>query len=78
MGWTIVGGLVFVGSQAWEWYHFIHGTAEGALETIVSFTHDGILYPAGTIIHEVSSLHGTIFCQNIYLADTVDCRLRQI
>ena len=22
---TIVGGLIFVGSQAWEWYHFILG-----------------------------------------------------
>lgn len=30
MFWTIIGGLIFVGSQAWEWYHFIHGTAEGA------------------------------------------------
>src|SRR5262245_53812163 len=23
LGWTIVGGLMFLGSQAWEWYHFI-------------------------------------------------------
>jgi cytochrome c oxidase subunit 3 len=30
MVWTIVGGLIFVGSQAWEWYHFIHGTPHGA------------------------------------------------
>lgn len=27
---TIIGGLTFVGSQAWEWYHFIHGTPQGA------------------------------------------------
>ncbi|MBP9151353.1 MAG: cytochrome c oxidase subunit 3 [Flavobacteriales bacterium] len=27
---TIIGGAVFVGSQAWEWYHFIHGTKHGA------------------------------------------------
>ena len=26
LGWTIVGGFFFVGSQAWEWYHFIHGS----------------------------------------------------
>lgn len=32
MGLTIVGGLIFVGSQAWEWYHFIHGTEAGAVE----------------------------------------------
>lgn len=31
LGLTIVGGLIFVGSQAWEWYHFIHGTDAGAL-----------------------------------------------
>ena len=27
---TVVGGLIFVGSQAWEWYHFIHGSEKGA------------------------------------------------
>lgn len=26
MLWTILGGLTFLGSQAWEWSHFIHGT----------------------------------------------------
>jgi cytochrome c oxidase subunit 3 len=31
MFWTIVGGLIFVGSQAWEWAHFIHGTEIGAV-----------------------------------------------
>ncbi len=29
---TIIGGLVFVGSQAWEWKNFIHGEY-GAIET---------------------------------------------
>ncbi|MFT5953577.1 MAG: cytochrome c oxidase subunit 3 [Cyclobacteriaceae bacterium] len=29
MLWTIVGGLVFLGCQAWEWSHFISGTDEG-------------------------------------------------
>lgn len=27
---TIIGGFMFLGSQAWEWYHFIHGTEQGA------------------------------------------------
>lgn len=27
---TILGGAIFLGSQAWEWYHFIHGTEHGA------------------------------------------------
>ena len=29
---TIIGGLFFVGSQAWEWYHFIHGSEFGKVE----------------------------------------------
>jgi len=36
MFWTIVGGATFVGSQAWEWYHFIHGTDTGALRHVWS------------------------------------------
>ena len=31
MLWTILGGMVFLGCQAWEWSHFIHGTDEGTL-----------------------------------------------
>ncbi len=27
---TIVGGLMFLGSQAWEWFHFIKGSENGA------------------------------------------------
>jgi cytochrome c oxidase subunit 3 len=34
MFWTIIGGLAFVGSQAWEWYHFIVGTETGALRNV--------------------------------------------
>jgi cytochrome c oxidase subunit III len=29
--WTIIGGVTFLGCQAWEWSHFIHGTDEGIL-----------------------------------------------
>ncbi len=29
MGWTIIGGAVFLGCQAWEWTHFIIGTGGG-------------------------------------------------
>ncbi|MEX2484802.1 MAG: cytochrome c oxidase subunit 3 [Brumimicrobium sp.] len=28
---TIIGGFFFVGSQAWEWSHFIHGTKFGSV-----------------------------------------------
>ena len=31
MIWTIIGGITFLGSQAWEWGHFIHGD-KGAIE----------------------------------------------
>jgi cytochrome c oxidase subunit 3 len=31
--WTVIGGVFFVGSQAWEWYHFIHGSHYGAILT---------------------------------------------
>ena len=34
MFWTIIGGAAFVGSQAWEWYHFITGTDTGALRNV--------------------------------------------
>ena len=64
LGWTIVGGMIFVGSQAWEWYHFIHGsagyviTAEGEqawLTEDISHAHDlnevanfGLVFNRGT------------------------------
>jgi cytochrome c oxidase subunit 3 len=30
MLWTILGGLTFLGCQAWEWTHFIHGSHHGS------------------------------------------------
>lgn len=32
---TIIGGAIFLGSQAWEWYHFIHGTEHGAIRSVL-------------------------------------------
>lgn len=34
MLWTLIGGLTFLGCQAWEWSHFIHGTAEGTMNAM--------------------------------------------
>ncbi|MAB94588.1 MAG: cytochrome oxidase subunit III [Flavobacteriales bacterium] len=34
---TIVGGIMFLGSQAWEWGHFIHGD-KGGVETNIEYT----------------------------------------
>ena len=31
MLWTIIGGFTFLGCQAWEWAHFIHGTDSGTV-----------------------------------------------
>ena len=31
---TIIGGAIFISSQAWEWYHFIVGTDHGALRSV--------------------------------------------
>jgi len=32
MALTIIGGLIFLGSQAWEWTHFIEGENGGAIQ----------------------------------------------
>ena len=32
LGLTIIGGIIFLGSQAWEWSHFIHGTHHGSVQ----------------------------------------------
>ena len=36
---TIVGGATFLGSQAWEWGHFIHGTEHGRMLADGSMMH---------------------------------------
>ena len=54
MGLTIIGGLIFLGSQAWEWSHFISGD-KGAVKL-----------EDGTVVHvvnpegEIMSLHELI------------------
>jgi cytochrome c oxidase subunit 3 len=40
MLWTILGGLTFLGCQAWEWAHFIHGAD-------VSMNLEGLFQGAG-------------------------------
>ena len=37
MVWTILGGVAFIGCQAWEWNHFIHGS-ESLVEVISPLT----------------------------------------
>ena len=44
---TIIGGFIFLGSQAWEWGHFIHGSEFGRIQLAdgsmarVTKGHDG-------------------------------------
>ncbi len=38
---TVIGGAIFVGSQAWEWSHFIHGSHHGAFEISDGLTGHG-------------------------------------
>ncbi len=54
LGLTIVGGLMFLGSQAWEWYHFISGSAlEGKTE--------GAYFAAdGRMAHTVEGQEGVL------------------
>lgn len=57
LGLTIVGGLVFLGSQAWEWSHFIHGTGG----YIVTENHQryylGEEIPHGKTVAEVENFY---------------------
>lgn len=42
LGLTIIGGFFFLGSQAWEWSHFIHGSG-GAFQLAQPVTVNGTL-----------------------------------
>ena len=57
MFWTIIGGLAFVGSQAWEWYHFIVGTEAGALRNVWD-------YDKGAYVQQI--FHGANMVTNEY------------
>ncbi len=60
MLWTIIGGIAFLGCQAWEWSHFIHGTDSGAFATL-NF-EDGKVFGANLITNEYGpALFGDLF-----------------
>ena len=49
MLWTIIGGLTFLGCQAWEWSHFIHGEhSPGA--TSANILSDGSLFYGANLV----------------------------
>ncbi|MBC7893533.1 MAG: cytochrome c oxidase subunit 3 [Sphingobacteriaceae bacterium] len=49
MLWTILGGFTFLGSQAWEWSHFIHGTDAGTLVKNVATGATRTIYGANLV-----------------------------
>ncbi len=68
---TIIGGAIFLGSQAWEWYHFIIGDS-GAIElndkTIVHVVNqEGEVLSFSQLVHGMeeghASNHGEKFAQ---------------
>lgn len=52
---TVVGGLIFLGSQAWEWSHFIHGSGGSFLTqtevTVAAEDGTSVTVPAGTPVY---------------------------
>jgi cytochrome c oxidase subunit 3 len=52
---TILGGFAFVGSQAWEWFHFITGTEHGAWKDVIV---------DGKVVHQI--IHGANLTFNEY------------
>jgi cytochrome c oxidase subunit 3 len=52
---TIVGGLMFLGSQAWEWSHFIHGL-DGVPATLISNPYGHPLF--ADYFYFITGFHG--------------------
>ena len=60
---TIIGGFIFVGSQAWEWYHFISGDT-GAVETnrleiVHVYNEEGERLSFSQVIHGMEEGHAS-------------------
>ena len=78
---TIIGGIIFVGSQAWEWKNFIKGTY-GAVKTT-----DGRLLQFGSvdadgepIFHQIALsdfVVGERTDGRVYTKEKTDCGLRK-
>lgn len=74
MLWTIVGGLAFLGCQAWEWSHFITGTEEG-----MALSNGVIVHGANLTVNEygpplfaslfffITGFHGTHVASGVFL-----------
>lgn len=59
LGLTIIGGFMFLGSQAWEWYHFIEGSEEGSyILADGRFARTDDLEPGALIFHDHTRAEG--------------------
>lgn len=59
LGLTIVGGFAFLGSQAWEWYHFIKGSSGGAYYLADGrFARTDNHHPGALYFHDRSFVEG--------------------
>jgi cytochrome c oxidase subunit III len=57
MLWTLLGGITFLGCQAWEWTHFIVGTESGTvLKQVVN----------GALVDRSWAMHGANLVENQY------------
>src|SRR4030095_12007892 len=62
LGWTIVGGITFLGSQAWEWTHLIH---EG-----MTIAHNPFGAQAfGWLFFTITGFHGF----HVFTGVTINC-----
>lgn len=52
--WTVIGGFFFLGSQAWEWYHFIHGSG-GYYISANELVVDGVDQSGETISYSLAA-----------------------
>lgn len=61
LGLTIIGGLMFLGSQAWEWTHFIHGSHFGRVELADGSLANVVTGPNGSdaVFGEINSFKVT-------------------
>jgi len=86
MVWTIIGGLAFLGCQAWEWHHLITGEhavlANGQIE-MIGQTMGG--NPWGNIVHDNAALtaalnntsHETLVLQLRGMVDLAEMHIRE-
>jgi len=61
LAWTVVGGFFFLGSQAWEWSHFIHGSG-GYYITKDEVTITGVNQAGETVQYELAAGGKVYYC----------------